>query len=301
MNYEPYELAAAPRWYWDVPRSGVINHTGSSRPQNAIDCQLGPRITTSSRSRPIYIYLAPSALCQGHEKALQCTWPKRVATAAAAFSLPFDYRVIFDFIAILANEQKKRNGGKNRNQPERPEVSKQRFGLRLVKQLGRAHRFLIEIVSENDSLLSVGVHCFGYIPTPHCLQSGLEFRSCISSRLEDRCIAFQFRVRIKAGLVFIYSMIGIGFLPVLITVSLANSAHVKYRQMAQCESMRVRRASTRLTSVDHVISRYEDGLREQASLEKLFNYFASKFSNGRLMLTPLDFARAITPGVCFSS
>jgi len=60
--------------------------------------------------------------------------------------------------------------------------------------------------------------------------------------------------------------------------------------------MRVRRANTRLTAVDSVILGYEEGLREHSSLEKLFKYFASKVVNGRELMTPLDFVRAITPG-----
>jgi len=61
--------------------------------------------------------------------------------------------------------------------------------------------------------------------------------------------------------------------------------------------MRVRRANTRITPLDHVVVEYEQRLRETASLEKVFKYFSSLVVGGRDMMTPLDMVRAITPGV----
>ena len=66
---------------------------------------------------------------------------------------------------------------------------------------------------------------------------------------------------------------------------------------ARRPDVRVRRANTRLTPLDSVIVGYEAGLRDTASLEKLFKYFASLVVAGEDKMTPLDFVRAITPGV----
>jgi hypothetical protein len=62
-------------------------------------------------------------------------------------------------------------------------------------------------------------------------------------------------------------------------------------------TMRIRRADTRLTPIDSIIVGYEDRLRENSSLEKVFKYFSSIVVGGREYMTPLDFVRAITPGV----
>ena len=49
--------------------------------------------------------------------------------------------------------------------------------------------------------------------------------------------------------------------------------------------------------MNSVILSYEYRLRENATLEKIFKYFASQVHNSREMMTPLDMARALTPGV----
>lgn len=59
----------------------------------------------------------------------------------------------------------------------------------------------------------------------------------------------------------------------------------------------IRRANTRISVVDSVIMGYENTLRDVASLEKVFNYFASLVYDGKDLMTPLDLVRAITPGV----
>jgi hypothetical protein len=60
---------------------------------------------------------------------------------------------------------------------------------------------------------------------------------------------------------------------------------------------RLRRANTTLGAMDKIIVRYEDQLRETATLEKLFKYFSSLVVNGREVMLPIDMVRAITPGV----
>ena len=59
---------------------------------------------------------------------------------------------------------------------------------------------------------------------------------------------------------------------------------------------RIRRINTLLSIQDRVILSYESSLRDNASLEKLFKYFATQVRNDRELLTPMDFVRAITPG-----
>jgi len=60
---------------------------------------------------------------------------------------------------------------------------------------------------------------------------------------------------------------------------------------------RLRRANTRLSSLESVVLGYEYRLRETASLEKVFKYFSSVVVDGEEFMTPLDLVRAISPGV----
>ena len=61
--------------------------------------------------------------------------------------------------------------------------------------------------------------------------------------------------------------------------------------------VRLRRANTNLSSLDGVLQGYEYRLRETASFEKIFKYFASVVHKGEEYMTPLDLVRAISPGV----
>ena len=67
----------------------------------------------------------------------------------------------------------------------------------------------------------------------------------------------------------------------------SNESFVGLKRREQSK-MRLRRANTNLSTFDSVLMGYEYRLRETASMEKIFKYFASVVHEGEEFMTPLD-------------